>query len=161
MQQLIRSLQLVVHLPLFKITFPAAAILFMRNVIEVAMYDVLGLNNLNFERLFNYDQKINQIYEEEQVQQIQNIGYETPVAIQNLGSIATVIVFYFFMVFIFALVSGLSNFNFFKRLIPVKNYLRKTLFFNEILMILIDRHFEILITTHIELSSYNFEEQNR
>jgi hypothetical protein len=58
MALLIRYLQLMVHLPLNQLLFPAPSILFVENVISVAMYDILGQFNINVDRPFKYDETI-------------------------------------------------------------------------------------------------------
>ena len=70
MQLLMRYLQLMVHLPMVKVPFPAQTILFVKNVIEVAMYDILGKVDMNVDRLFAFDPIINTKYSESQMQQI-------------------------------------------------------------------------------------------
>jgi hypothetical protein len=47
----------MVHLPLNRVPFPASSILFVSQVIEVAMYDVLGVFDLNIDRAFQYDEE--------------------------------------------------------------------------------------------------------
>ena len=65
MAQLIRALQVMVHLPLNWVPFPASSILFVSQVIEVAMYDVLGVFDLNIDRAFQYDEKKAHHYEDQ------------------------------------------------------------------------------------------------
>ena len=45
-----------------KVPFPASSIMFVSHVIEVAMYDILGIFDLNVDRLFQYDEAINEQY---------------------------------------------------------------------------------------------------
>jgi hypothetical protein len=44
MLQLIRSLQMVVHLPLFKIVFPGNLMMLFQGIMEIAMFDLLPPN---------------------------------------------------------------------------------------------------------------------
>jgi hypothetical protein len=58
----------MVHLPLNSVPFPASSILFVSSVINVAMYDVLGLFDANIDRVFQYDQDKIHRYEDNQLQ---------------------------------------------------------------------------------------------
>jgi len=150
MTQLIRYLQLIVHLPLNRILFPSQTILFASNVISVAMYDVLGLFNVNVDRLFVYGESIEVNYKENQTQQVQNIGYGSPLAIKNLGSIGTFLVLYFVKVAIYALLSLIMRIKFIQRLQPLHKFIGKGLFFGELIIIIQESCVELLISTQIE-----------
>ena len=65
MQQMIRSLQIILHLAMNSVVFPAITMISYSALMEVAMYDVLGeeriCTNCNLDTWLEYDsEKIDQ-----------------------------------------------------------------------------------------------------
>ena len=56
MLQLIRTLQMVVHLPLFKVVFPANLMQLLTGIIEIAMFDLLP-PNFSTDLVFAYNEE--------------------------------------------------------------------------------------------------------
>lgn len=56
MLQMIRTLQMVVHLPLFKVVFPANLMQLLTGIIEIAMFDLLP-PNFSTDLVFTYNEK--------------------------------------------------------------------------------------------------------
>ena len=84
MTEMLRSLQIIVHLPLFKINFPANVMVMTSILIEVAMFDILGEKKIcsfcNVADYFEFDQGEISEHQGEIPQQIQDLGYETHVS---------------------------------------------------------------------------------
>ena len=98
MLQMVRALQVIVHLAMNRIVFPAVTIMFFSNLIEVVMFDELGeeriCSNCNVETFLQNDEIVMQKKQEQIMSQLQDLGYETSVALKNLGSIATMFTLY-------------------------------------------------------------------
>jgi hypothetical protein len=156
MLQLIRSLQVVVHLALNKIVFPSIVMMFFTSLVEVAMFDILGeeriCSNCNVGTWLEYDEM--QIEEKQKyiMNQIQDLGYETNVALNNLGSIGTMLTVYLFklaILFILVLITLAVKH---PRLMRIKNNMMKNAFFGDLFGILLDSYFEILISAYLQLA---------
>ena len=163
MIQLIRALQMVVHLPMLRIIMPANAILFISVIIEIAMFDVLPAES-STDLMFEYSESES---DEKIFGQMQDIGYESSQSLKNLGSLSIFTFLYFVKLVVLFFMRAMIQ------LTPVgqsKNFKKlydsmvKTAFFSDILAILIDAYFEFLISgyqQHSEISKFSEIETGR
>jgi len=74
-----------------------------------------------------------------------DLGYETHNEILNLGSVSLFIAFYFFKVVVYLLLSLYQSLTGTKS--KVVDKMKKGLFFSELLTLMIEAYFELLIST--------------
>ena len=91
MIQLIRALQMVLHLPMLRIIMPANSLILISVMIEVAMFDILP-SDYTTDLIFEYAEK-----EDDQkiFGQMKDIGYESSSSLKNLGSLSIFTFLYF------------------------------------------------------------------
>ena len=90
---MIRCLQIILHLPMMKTIFPANVSMIFSILVPVVMFEILSDD---FPYLFfNFDEMKQKQLQNEMLDQMRNLGYETHNSILNLGSM------FVFMVYIF------------------------------------------------------------
>jgi hypothetical protein len=153
MVQMVRALQMVVHLPMMRILMPANSLILINAIIEVAMYDIFPAERTT-DHIFSYpaeNDRSQRIFG-----QMQDIGYESNYALKNLGSLSIFTFLYFVKLAIIGVMKimiaftplGLS-----KRFNGWYRDMVKRAFFADILAILIDAYFEFLISGYQQHSA--------
>ena len=98
--QLLRALQLCLHLPIMAIVFPANALSFIAELMQCITYDVLeGLT----EYFFTFSEEYKEKYIKTIDHQVQDIGYESHFSLLNMGSLGLFLTIYFYKVVLFIL----------------------------------------------------------
>jgi len=90
---MIRSLQMILHLPMLQILVPGNVTMFFSAIIPIAMFDVLESEELSPRRIMNFDDEDENggdIFD-----QMRDLGYETHSSILNLGTLFVLLVIYF------------------------------------------------------------------
>jgi hypothetical protein len=155
MLQLIRALQIILHLAMNKIVFPALVMIVFASLVEVAMFDVLGeeriCSNCNVDTLLEYDQEQIESKQQYILGQLQDLGYPSYIALQNLGSIGTFLVLYIIKVAFVGCLMLMTWATKSKSLATFKDILYRQAFFGDLFVILIDSYYEILISAYLQL----------
>lgn len=101
--QMINSLQILMHIPLFKTPLPGNIIMFLHYTIPVFMFDIIKeewfINPTNH---FIFDDENNSLRTDDPrfPRQMADIGYETHNFLKNLGSVYIFFLLYTFKLFI-------------------------------------------------------------
>ena len=149
MVALIRSLQIILHLPLLQILVPGNVIMFFSAIIPIAMFDVLESEELSPRKVFNFMPE--EVNGEDIFDQMRDLGYETHSSVLNLGTLFVLLIVYFIQVFycgllgLFVVISGKGRNHF--------NNMKKQLFFNGFFSIILEAYIEFLISSLLNLSS--------
>ena len=119
------------------------------------MYDVLGeerlCSNCNVDTWLQYDRENIELRKEVMMDQLQDLGYETVIALKNLGSIGTMLSLYALKLAITGVMAILVRVNGNKRLKKYYTIFFNQVFFGDLFAILIDSYYEILISGYLEL----------
>ena len=150
---LIRYMQIVLHLPLMKTLIPANVLYMNKILIAIAMFDIFE-PEWTTDYLYDYDEKKVEVFEELVIDQIKDIGYETPYVIKSMGSISIFTAFYLAKTCVFIV------FYLLMKLTPLmywKNGHKKLLnmsygvFFSDLFAIMLDAYFEFSICCYYNL----------
>ena len=82
---MIRSLQMILHLPMMKIIVPGNVSMLFSAIIPIAMFDVLENDEINPTTIFDFDGVEEQ--GEDIFDQMRDLGYETHSSLLNLGTL--------------------------------------------------------------------------
>jgi hypothetical protein len=140
---MLRSLQMIIHLPMLRIIVPANVSMFFSIIIPVVMFDIIA-PEYSTELVLDFE-------EDDQVEfnQMADLGYETHNSILNLGSIALFLSIYFFKII------ALLSLWLIRKYTPKckENYksLYKQVFFAELIGLLLEAYFELLITSFLNI----------
>ena len=97
MMFLIRPLQLILHLPLFRVVMPSNFVMLNSIIAPIMMFDVLDNDfDIDINLIMSYDE--NQKNGPNILDQMKNIGYEDSNCSKNLGTMYFFIVLYFIQV---------------------------------------------------------------
>lgn len=146
---MIRTLQLILHLPLMKILFPVNINMLFSIMIPIVMFDIID-SSWSTELLFNFDEDA----EEEKAnllrRQITDLGYDNHNAILNLGSVFIFLCFYLIEVFWYSLLKlySLTKSRFHKSHKWVVK-LKKKLFFGELFTLLLEAYLELVLSGYL------------
>lgn len=88
----VRSLQLIVHLPIFMTVFPANALIITRILFPFANYN-LELFGIDWSLILGDQIRDNAVIND----QMKSIGYQTTNSVMNLGTISTFVAIYLFL----------------------------------------------------------------
>ena len=136
----IRSLQMIIHLPMLMIIMPANVSAFFCILIPIATFDVLD-SGWTTELIFEFDEAQHERLEPEIYDQTETLGYETHNALLNLGSLAIFsFTYYVRLLFLFLVLRKIPYFE------DYKARLFKMLIFGEIVSISVEGYFEFLIS---------------
>jgi hypothetical protein len=149
---MIRGLSIIIHLPLIIVLIPGNLSIFFENLIPIVMFDFLQNDEgIDASMVLEFDEEAqieNQVY---LLDQMENLGYNTHNCIQNLGTIVFLILVYSFEVFIcLILVRALAKYYEGKPRTVYESLLSK-LFFAEIITIVLEGYFELLISGTLNL----------
>ena len=147
MIQLVRALQMVLHLPMMRILMPPNALMFIGIIIEIAMFDILPAEYTT-DFIFEYDDSLEKV-DQQIFGQMRDIGYESHSSIKNLGSLTIFTALYFAKIGIIGVMWIFKRFSKMgqkPRFLKIYNQLCLNAFFYEILAILLDAYFEFLIS---------------
>ena len=144
---MIRSLQLILHLPIFQIIMPSNVILFFQLVIPFVMFDVFeNAQGWGPQMILEFDDQAQEELQDDILDQMRDLGYESHNLIQNLNSLALFLSLYFLQVFFALLILMIAYFSKGKwGTNEIYQKMKKRLFFNEIINILIEGYLEFLI----------------
>ena len=92
--QLIRALQMVLHLPMMRVLLPSNVINYCSILISVAMIDFIPAEQ-STDYILKYDEEKLIRIQQNIFSQIQDIGYESHYTVKNLGSVSIFTVMYF------------------------------------------------------------------
>ena len=142
MLYMVRTLQIMLHIPIFKIVLPANLMINISSTIEIAMFDILPAE-ITTDYILRYDEE-KLLWDEENISgQIQDVGYQSHYSVKNLGSISIVMMLYFLKLVFLMLLKLFTLLGLFKE---QYSKLHKQVFFSEILAIIIDAYFELLLS---------------
>ena len=85
---MINVMQLIVHMPLLNLSFPANAVTFYNFIIDISNFDLIPTDWIKA-KLFNFTK-------EENDSQFQSMGYKSPNIVDNMGSMLV----YFSVIFL-------------------------------------------------------------
>ena len=141
---LIRSLQLIVHLPIFSIVVPSNVIMLFRLLIPIVMFDLLEQFQL-LQQIFPDSEEDSELYMGS-YSQIRDIGYDSLNIFMNLGTLAFLSAMYFLKVaFVLFIMKPLSYLH--KGLKNKYNRYFKQVFFGDLIAILVEGYLEFLISS--------------
>jgi len=89
----LKSLQMIIHLPLMHILVPPNVSVFFAKIIPVVSFDVLD-PAWTTELVLEFDDPVHRDSEDMILDQMADLGYETHNSIYNLGSLVIFLVFY-------------------------------------------------------------------
>lgn len=145
----IRSLQMIIHLPMLMIIIPSNMSAFFSKLIPIVTFDILD-SDWTTALVFEFDEDMHEKLEPSIFDQMETLGYETNNSLMNLGSLAIFSLLYYVRLFILLFVWMLSRIPFFKRYF---DKLYKDLIFTEILAISTEGYFEFLISGIMNVSN--------
>ncbi len=139
-----RSLQIVVHLTILQVVFPANALVFFQYIVSIVWFDIQdGFSFFNFLTFIKYDYNV----QPKVISQMNDIGYNNRNAFSALKTLTFVLFLYFSRVFLslctglFIYCIGLNN----KKLKQLHQFLIKGIFFNQIIRISMEAYFEFFL----------------
>jgi hypothetical protein len=138
--QTIRSLQMIVHLPMLRVIMPANVSMFFQILMPIVIFDIFDPVPL-LELYLSFDSETANESFDGIISQMKDLGYESFNSILNLGSIFIFTVLYFVLLVIYCFFKLLD----FKKTASIKAYLSSKLFYSAILSLLIESYFEFLI----------------
>jgi len=142
MTGMIRSLQLILHLPIFSVVIPGNVAMMFSLMVPVVMYDILD-SSYTSELLLTFDWDGQEEESSSIRSQVRDLGYGSHNSILNLGSVLVFVCFYFIEVIfywcikIYWLIT--RKLNDFRRKLVYK------LFFKEIFGLMLEAYLEFII----------------
>lgn len=107
---MIRVLQMTLHLPMLQILVPANVIMVFQVIITIAMFDILENDyGIGLELFMNFDDKGQEEISIDIRDQIKDMGYGSHNTINNLSTLAILIVLYFFKLIILFLIKVVAT----------------------------------------------------
>lgn len=155
MLELIRTLQMILHLPIMRIIIPSNVSQLFSIIIPIAMFDILDAE-WTTELIFDFDEDKQDELQDQMLDQTIDIGYETHNSMLNLGSLAIFTSLWFFKLPFLLLAKALSGkFTTFGKIF---NKMYKAMVFGELIAILIDAYFEFLISGYLQFKAPLYSE---
>lgn len=167
----LRTLQMILHLPLVKVIVPGNVSMFFQTMIPIAMFDIFE-SSYTTEYLLDFSEQQQEQFQAERLDQMTDLGYESNSAMLNLGSLALFTIAYFFKLFLFGFFyaymarqeqirktqstmeltweswnRATQRWTYF---VGIRKTLMKKLIWGEILAILIEACFEFLIAGYLQ-----------
>lgn len=94
MTGMIRSLQLILHLPIFSVIIPGNVSMMFSLMVPVVMYDILD-SSYTSELVFTFDFEAEEQLSSSIRSQVRDLSYDSHNSILNLGSVLVFVAFYF------------------------------------------------------------------
>ena len=98
----LRTLQMILHLPLVKVIVPGNVSMFFQTMIPIAMFDIFE-SSYTTEVLLDFSEQQQEQFQAERLDQMTDLGYESNSAMLNLGSLAIFTILYFVKLVLFGL----------------------------------------------------------
>ena len=145
MMAMIRSLQIILHLPLMAVLVPGNINMLFQIMVPIIMFDVLD-SDYSADLVLNFDAE-GQEENLKSSQQTVDLGYETHNSILNLGSVFVFALFWFLQVFFYLLLklSGRAK----RVTIRLHNYL----FYGGIISLLLEAYLDFVLSGFLNLQS--------
>ena len=96
----IRSLQMVLHLPMFSVIMPGNVTMFFQILLPFVMFDIFDPSNL-LSYFVDFDDEAQEELLSKMHTQMKDLGYESHNAVINLGSVFVFGLLYFFQVILY------------------------------------------------------------
>ena len=146
MMFLIRALQIILHLPMFRFLIPSNFSMITEIISPIIMFDVLD-NNKDWDvtLLMSFDEQA--LNGEEVLDQMENIGYPTSNCIINLKTLFFLLQIYFLQVLMTILLATYTKIT--GKETKLFSKLKNQLFFAEILVIGIEGFMELYISGYL------------
>ena len=146
--QMMRTMQLIVHIPIFFISLPTNLIIYLRALMNFVMFDIF----------FNYEpqQYITFLHFNHNIipnvsSQMQNIGYSNRNAFQGLGPL-TFFIYFYFLRLICAILIKISSFIYSNQYLnKFYKFIRRELFFNSVIGLSIEAYMEFYINSTMNI----------
>lgn len=98
----LRTLQMILHLPLVEVIVPGNVSMFFQAMIPIAMFDIFD-TDWTTEVVLDFSEQKQDKFQVERLDQMTDLGYESNSAMLNLGSLALFTIAYFFKLFVFGI----------------------------------------------------------
>jgi len=98
--EMLNSLQIVIHFPMFRMLLPGNVTMFFKLIIPIVMFDILdGLDDTKYDpnNAIEFDEN-NDLDTQKFISQMSDLGYKTNNSVQNLGSMFFILLIYFIRV---------------------------------------------------------------
>jgi hypothetical protein len=140
---LLNVMQLLLIMPLINVNFPVNAATFYGYLIDIANFDILPIESIN-QAIYKFSDN-----EVEMPSNFEELGYETTIFINNLGSMLFFIKGFIIMSFL-TLMLGLCK-NWFSFVEKIQKWLASFLFYNFILRLILESYLEITISSILNI----------
>jgi hypothetical protein len=96
--QMLRTLQIIVHFPLFRLNFPASVMMMNSILMNVAMLDIFAHEKIcsicNLSEYFEFNKTLVDKISSFMPSQMHDLGYETYISLSNTGSLSLFVIIY-------------------------------------------------------------------
>jgi hypothetical protein len=146
MMFLIRALQIILHLPLFRVVIPSNFTMLNSIIAPIMMFDILdNSNGVDISLIMGFEEQDANILD-----QMKNIGYTSNNCALNLGTIYFLVIFYLMQLTLTLIIAIYNKFT--GKGGKILRKLTKQLFFSEILIMSIEGFIEIYISGYIQVT---------
>jgi hypothetical protein len=145
---MIRSLQMILHLPMMLIIIPGNVSMMFEILIPFVMFDILE-SDYSIDLVLNFDEPKQAELAELVFDQIENLGYETHNSILNLGTVAVLLTFWLLEIVVMLLlklyvfITGKGK--------KLFDYLYKRAFWGDIVPLTLETYLEFLIAGYLNM----------
>jgi hypothetical protein len=134
---LIRCLQIMLNLPIYKAVMPAHTVILIGMLIKVAKFDIFPAE-WTTDLIFGYPDREMDFYNNIHMAQVKAIGYDSPYIVRNLGTVAVLTFLYIAKVVTFFLLISVGKFLKSERLRFYARSIKNQVFFRDIFILVID-----------------------
>jgi hypothetical protein len=149
----INSLQLIIHLPMLMTLIPANVGSFFSLILPIVQFDLIP-PEYSYELVLTFDENPDENFQHKfdisVFDQMKDLGYESHNSLRLLGSMFIFAMFYYIKVFFLYPFLILTS-RYFGVGRSLRASLKKSLFFNEIIVINLEAYLELLIAGYINL----------
>ncbi|TNV87552.1 hypothetical protein FGO68_gene2096 [Halteria grandinella] len=140
---MINVMQLIVHMPLMNLVFPANAVLFYNFIIDISNFDILPVDSME-NKLFKFTDSPSQPWFEQ-------LGYNQNPFLQNMGSMMIYVCVYLGLSLSVPFIGYIKGRN--SILAKLYTYLRENFFFNSFLRLFLEGYMQFSICSLISTSN--------